>query len=36
MLSKQADEEIGTAEIAVTQSGQPGPHFRFDLNLAQT
>jgi hypothetical protein len=36
VLSKQADEEVDAAEVAVAQPGQPGPHFRFDLDLVQT
>jgi hypothetical protein len=35
VLSKQADEEAGAAEIAVAQPGQPGPHFGLDLDLIQ-
>lgn len=35
VLSKQADEEVVAAEVAVAQPGQLGPHFRFDLNLVQ-
>jgi hypothetical protein len=33
VLSEQADEEVDAAEVAVAQPGQPGPHFRFDLDL---
>jgi hypothetical protein len=36
VLSEQADEEVDAAEVAVTQPGQPGPHFWFDLDLVQT
>jgi len=36
VLSKQPDKEVDAAEVAVAQPGQPGPHFRFDLNLVQT
>ena len=36
VLSKQANEEVDAAEVAVAQTGQSGPHFRFDLNLVQT
>ena len=35
VIGEQADEEVDAAEVAVAQSGQPRPHFRFDLNLAQ-
>jgi hypothetical protein len=35
VLSEQADEEVDAAEVAVAQSGQPGPHFRIDLDLVQ-
>jgi hypothetical protein len=36
VLSKQSDEEVDAAEVAVAQPGQPGPHFGLDLNLVQT
>jgi hypothetical protein len=35
VLSEQADEEVDPAEVAVGQTGQPGPDFGFDLNLIQ-
>jgi hypothetical protein len=35
VLGEQADEEVGPAEVAVGQAGQPGPDFRLDLDLIQ-
>jgi hypothetical protein len=35
VLSKQADKEVGAAEVAVAQPGRPGPYFWFDLDLVQ-
>src|SRR6202042_719510 len=35
VLSKQADEEVDAAEVALAQPGQPGSYFGFDLNLVQ-
>lgn len=35
MFSKQADEEVNAAEIAVAQPGQPRPDLGLDLNLIQ-
>ena len=35
VLSKQAGKEVDAAGVAVAQPGQPGPRFRFDLDLVQ-
>ena len=32
MLSQEADEEIGPAEVAVGELLEPGPHFGLDFN----
>jgi hypothetical protein len=32
---EQPDQEIGTAEVAVTETLEPGPDLGFDLDLVQ-